>query len=355
MSETLYAILDVDQLGQLDFSNFHQRSSETCRKSLDETKAVVSFDAVKTDANLFGGEILVEESVSQQTLYGIAKTRKELNEALSIMPIREGELARKRSFNYLESIKSGDYIIENKYNIINDARMLPQSIERTQILKKYSSNVDSAGNILQSININGQIVTGIKYNGRGCLGPISNDIVTYTQNEIKNILTGADWTNIEPTVDSIHPSAGNFGSNISIYGDNFYNITGIRLGNAAFEIDSITPTQINFTLPSNGSDDTITLLGKYNDFKTNLFFDYINELPTLNAVSIVGDSIEIDGIRLDNVKFVVFTPDNQPQDMIKIGYPFFTTHNSSKIILAAPEIAGNYSVSLIDIEDREVA
>lgn len=249
--------------------------------------------------------------------------------------------------------RSGDYEIEENYNIVADQYFNLKSIIKLRKVKKYQSNLDFFGNVLEAKrNENGSFTTGIKYNKDGCLGPISNNIKTYNAQEIKSVLTGCEWTSIEPIVTNVTPVSGGFNDVITINGDNFYNITGIGLGDYNFEINSIAPTQITFTLPSVASDANIKLLGSYENFQTSFYFDYINELPALDSVSVSEGTLTINGSRLDNVKFVTFAPDANNEEPQKIGYPFFNSQISSKISLTAPEYTGAYTVSLIDIEDR---
>jgi len=41
-----YATISMTDLGLIDFSQIHETSAETIRKSLDETKFVIKYDAV---------------------------------------------------------------------------------------------------------------------------------------------------------------------------------------------------------------------------------------------------------------------------------------------------------------------
>ena len=43
-----YATISIADLGLIDFSQIHETSAETIRKSLDETEFVIKYDAVPT-------------------------------------------------------------------------------------------------------------------------------------------------------------------------------------------------------------------------------------------------------------------------------------------------------------------
>ena len=43
-----YATISISDLGLIDFSQIHETSAETIRKSLDETEFVIKYDAVPT-------------------------------------------------------------------------------------------------------------------------------------------------------------------------------------------------------------------------------------------------------------------------------------------------------------------
>ena len=43
-----YATIDIADLGLIDFSQIHETSAETIRKSLDETEFIIKYDAVPT-------------------------------------------------------------------------------------------------------------------------------------------------------------------------------------------------------------------------------------------------------------------------------------------------------------------
>ena len=43
-----YATISITDLGLMDFSQIHETSAETIRKSLDETEFVIKYDAVPT-------------------------------------------------------------------------------------------------------------------------------------------------------------------------------------------------------------------------------------------------------------------------------------------------------------------
>ena len=43
-----YATISITDLGLIDFSQIHETSAETIRKSLDETEFVIKYDAVPT-------------------------------------------------------------------------------------------------------------------------------------------------------------------------------------------------------------------------------------------------------------------------------------------------------------------
>jgi len=43
-----YATISTTDLGLIDFSQIHQTSAETIRKSLDETEFIIKYDAVPT-------------------------------------------------------------------------------------------------------------------------------------------------------------------------------------------------------------------------------------------------------------------------------------------------------------------
>ena len=41
-----YATIDIADLGLIDFSQIHETSAETIRKSIDETEFIIKYDAV---------------------------------------------------------------------------------------------------------------------------------------------------------------------------------------------------------------------------------------------------------------------------------------------------------------------
>ena len=43
-----YATISITDLGLIDFSQIHQTSAETIRKSLDESEFIIKYDAVPT-------------------------------------------------------------------------------------------------------------------------------------------------------------------------------------------------------------------------------------------------------------------------------------------------------------------
>jgi len=53
-----YATISIADLGLIDFSQIHETSAETIRKSLDETEFVIKYDAVPTFISNGSVEIL---------------------------------------------------------------------------------------------------------------------------------------------------------------------------------------------------------------------------------------------------------------------------------------------------------
>ena len=128
---------------------------------------------------------------------------------------------------YNSVIRSGEYEIEENYNIAADQYFNLKSIIKARKVKKYQSNLDFFGNVLEAKrNNDGSFTTGIKYNSNGCLGPISNNTRVYDARGIKSILTGCEWTSIEPIVTNVTPASGSFNDIINIFGsrylDNIY-------------------------------------------------------------------------------------------------------------------------------------
>lgn len=69
-AEQLYAIVDSSQLDFLDFSKLNQDNKNSCRRSLDGQKAIVSFNGIMALPEIFSGQMLVEEEIVQEELYG---------------------------------------------------------------------------------------------------------------------------------------------------------------------------------------------------------------------------------------------------------------------------------------------
>ena len=69
-AEQLFAIVDSSYLNSLDFSKLNQNGPESCRKSLDGSKAIVSFNGILATSDLFSGRMLVEEQIVNESLYG---------------------------------------------------------------------------------------------------------------------------------------------------------------------------------------------------------------------------------------------------------------------------------------------
>lgn len=423
---TLHAIVNVSELDSLDFSKLKQNSKDTCRKSLDGAKAVISFGGVKTVKELFSGEMLINQTFTTKELYGptgdqsmlsgifesipFSRTLAEMaysgHPKTTIKEVVKGALESgiitqdqvpeiKKSLiryapknndkktnlekdffddvtgvnissnivfdentqsikkQYKNTIRSGHFEEEETYITKSDQYFNLKSIVKHTTKKEFAPNIDQEGNILEEKYVNDVLTTGIKYSKDGCLGPISNNIKVYTNDEIKEVLRGPDWTSIVPQVESLSAASGSYGDTISLYGSDFYNITGVRLGDYSFLADNISSSQISFVLPSVCSDGNVELIG-HETFRTNFFFDYINERPFLNTVELSNDLLTLGGTRLDNVKFVVFSPEGEGEEAQKIGYPFFSSQNPNQITLSAPDYTGAYEVNLIDIENRTI-
>jgi len=69
-AEQLYAIVDSSQLDSLDFSKLNQDNKNSCRRSLDGQKAIISFNGIMALPEIFSGQMLVEEEIVQEELYG---------------------------------------------------------------------------------------------------------------------------------------------------------------------------------------------------------------------------------------------------------------------------------------------
>lgn len=428
-AEQLYAIVDSSQLDSLDFSKLNQDNKESCRKSLDGLQAVVSFNGIMALPEIFSGQMLVEEEVVQEELYGPSgdpsllveiqeqvpfstelinlayagepktKIKQVAHDALDSgiitneeIPLIKQSLIRyapqkdndkvklnkdffddvtgviiEDNINFDENnlkveslfsnIKSGDYEIEENFIVKSDQYFNLESINRYFKKSRHISNIDSNGNILYSEKLeDGSFATGIKYSKNTSLGPLGN-IKSYNKSEIREILSGPDWSVIEPQITDVVPRSGSYGDIISITGDNFYNIEQVQLGDHKINCNNNSENSINFILPSVCSDGNISLLDKFdNEFNSDIFFDYINEMPSFTGLSLNDNVLSINGNRLDNVKFVELTPDyNNGEEFYKIGYPFFQEQSSSTITLNSPqELTGDYTVKLIDVENRIV-
>jgi len=429
MPQTLYAIIDTSEIGAYDFLKFKQDSSATCRKSLDQSKSLISFNALSITNDLFSGTMITERTFESKEIYGpsgdtslltgvlesipFASTlvqlaysgvpKKEIKDVArgaldsgiinkeDIPPIKRGliryseknndsETDLKQDFfvdvtgvkignqivfdennqkiknkHYVE-VQSGDYEIKEEYRIQSDQYFNLSSIKKYKTQTKYRSNVDHEGNILHSqLGDNGQFVTGIKYYKKGCIGPIANNIQAYNKEQVIEILNSYEWSDHAPEISSVTPSSGGFGDSININGNHFANVTGIKLGDYEVPLTSTGNNNLSIALPQTCSDGNIEFLGKYSNTQTAKFFDYINELPTLDAVEVnLDNEIILYGSRLDNVKFVNFAPDWNEENFRSSFYEF-TTQFSTGIVLPQPEsLTGSYSITLTDIEDRLV-
>jgi len=425
-AEQLYAIVDSSQLDFLDFSKLNQDNKNSCRRSLDGQKAIISFNGIMALPEIFSGQMLVEEEIVQEELYGPSgdpsllveiqeqvpfstelinlayagepktKIKQVAHDALDsgIITNEEIPLIKQSLIRYApqkdndkvklnkdffddvtgvaidgainfdennlkvesvySTIQSGDYEIEENFIVKSDQYFNLQSINRYFKKSRHISNIDGDNNILYSEKLsNSGFATGIKYSKNTSLGPLGN-IKSYNKSEIKNILRDPDWSVIEPQITDVVPRSGSYGDTISITGDNFYNIEQVRLGEYKINCNNNSENSITFVLPSVCSDGNISLLDKFdNGFNSNIFFDYVNEMPSFTNLLLNEGELTISGSRLDNVKFVELTPDYNNDDIYKIGYPFFQEQSSSIITLNSPEeLTGDYTVKLIDVENR---
>ena len=57
-----YATISITDLGLIDFSQIHETSAETIRKSLDETQFIIKYDAVPTF--ILDGEVEILQAMN---------------------------------------------------------------------------------------------------------------------------------------------------------------------------------------------------------------------------------------------------------------------------------------------------
>src|SRR5210317_24284 len=70
MPQTLYAIIETSEIGAYDFLKFKQDSSATCCVSLDQSKSLISFNALSITNDLFSGRMITERTFESKEIYG---------------------------------------------------------------------------------------------------------------------------------------------------------------------------------------------------------------------------------------------------------------------------------------------
>ena len=69
-----YATISITDLGLIDFSQIHETSAETIRKSLDETEFVIKYDAVPSFIS--DGSVVELETLTHQEALTLMATDK---------------------------------------------------------------------------------------------------------------------------------------------------------------------------------------------------------------------------------------------------------------------------------------
>ena len=69
-----YATISITDLGLIDFSQIHETSAETIRKSLDETEFVIKYDAVPSFIS--NGEVEILQAMNHDEALQLMATEK---------------------------------------------------------------------------------------------------------------------------------------------------------------------------------------------------------------------------------------------------------------------------------------
>ena len=69
-----YATISITDLGLIDFSQIHETSAETIRKSLDETEFIIKYDAVPTF--IVDGEVEILQAMNHDEALQLMATEK---------------------------------------------------------------------------------------------------------------------------------------------------------------------------------------------------------------------------------------------------------------------------------------
>ena len=165
-------------------------------------------------------------------------------------------------------------------------------------------------------------------------GPIS----VITPGGTVTTTTNFDVT-ISPVIREFSPIGGPTGTNITVFGDNFVNISAVKFNNvdAVFSVNS--PTQITATVPENATTGRITIIGTGGTATSNATF-VISLDPVISSFSPVsgvpGTRVVILGTNFTGVTAVTFNGVNAE----------FAVDSADQITTTAPNGAGTGILSL---------
>jgi len=342
--ELLYAIVNSGDVNGLNFKHFDQTSAKTVRKSLDGTKAIVSFLGIRTPQP-------ASVTVNTQIIT-------DRDTILSLLERAEKYEGRYKTRYYKRRFDKETKTLIERIFILNKQKFEIKVITRTT---QFPENVDSDFNTwdIKRDDSGNIISSGIAYAKDRSIGIIETGV--YTKDEIKEIVTGAQWSIKEPRAEYFSPQPATDGNVVTVHGTSLYDITGVEINGVQTPAINPNPETVRFQTPVKVGDGKLILLNRYEIYNTNLDFQYIYDIPSISDATIrfVAQrgtfGLIVNGGRLDNVVFVVLEPTINQDNHIQVHKKDFVIRNQGRIAIDVPDkIVETYNLKLIDIEGREI-
>jgi len=214
--------------------------------------------------------------------------------------------------------------------------------------KVYLNNVSTFANIISGA---GDSTLYIRLPNLGTTGAsliINNTVNTTTGTEFRYYLT--------PRITGFNPTSGSQGDAITISGDRFDGITGLKLGSK--HISSFTTTDqtgISFNLPYDSYDGPFSLIGTGATTVSRNYFNFLIDQPTISgftpSTGYAGvTEILISGISIKNTHSIEFTGAGSTT---KTSYSFLISGNSF-VFVTIPSGVEDGTISIEDTEGRIV-
>ncbi len=131
--------------------------------------------------------------------------------------------------------------------------------------------------------------------------------------------TGVSGSNflVGPKITSFSPASGPFNQTVNIFGDGFFNVTGVRFGSSnAMSFSQPGQTQLAATVPTGASTGPITVTTQTGTNTTSSNFVVTGVAPVITGLSrtngLVGDGVTIDGLNFTTVTNVAFNGTRDP-------------------------------------------